>query len=121
MGHRQKMTPEERLNWDMENYKKRLQAKRGSNYEYWNEEKHGKLIENGYVFYKFTRTASRQWNITFLKHSTSSEYMAKKVLKELKENGNHARIICGYDKNKQRVKMYSVIYKSKNHAVSNNR
>ena len=45
MGHRKQMTDKERLKFDLENYAKRLQANKGSNYEYWNE-----YIQN---FYKY--------------------------------------------------------------------
>ena len=101
MGHRQDMTPAQRLKWDCDNYKKKLEANKGSNYEYWNN-KHDELLKNGWNLFLITN-----------KHSTSSEDHAKKFVDQLRNEGNYARIICGYDSNKLRIKMYSVIYKGK--------
>jgi hypothetical protein len=112
MGHRQDMTPEQRLKWGCDNYKKKLEANKGSNYEYWNN-KHDELLKNGWDLFLITERATRQWSQTFKKHSTSSELHAKKFVEKLRNEGNYARIICGYDKNRQRVKMYSIIYKEK--------
>jgi hypothetical protein len=109
MGHRQDMTPEQRLKWDIDNYKKRLNANKGSNYEYWND-KHEKLLQSGWNLFLITKT---QWNQIFNRYSTSSVEHAKKFVEQLRSEGNYARIVCGYDKNKQRVKMYSIIYKAK--------
>lgn len=113
MGHRQNMTDKERLKWDIENYSKRLQANKGSNYEYWNEVRHGKLLIDGYALHQFSDKASIQWSVRIKEHSTSSENMAKQVVERLRAEGNYARIVCGYSKNKQRIKMFSVIYKKK--------
>lgn len=113
MGHRQRMTKGDRLDWDLSNYAKRLQANKGSNYEYWNENKHGKLLEKGYSLHKFTDTASIQWSVRIIKTATSSINMAKQAVDKLKSENNYARIICGHSKNKQRIKMFSVIYKKK--------
>ena len=112
MGHRQDMTVEERLKWDSENYRKRLEASKGSNYEYWND-KHEELLKNGWDLYLITEKSTRQWNKVFKSYSTSSEEHAQKYVKTLRSEGNYARIVCGYDKNRQRVKMYSIIFKSK--------
>lgn len=112
MGHRQDMTPEQRLKWDCDNYKKKLEANKGSNYEYWSD-KHERLLENGWELFLITETSTRQWAQTFKKLSTSSEYHAKKFVEQLRNNGNYARIVCGYDKNMQRIKMYSIIFKPK--------
>jgi hypothetical protein len=113
MGHRQHMTDKERLKWDIESYSKRLQANKGRNYEYWDEAKHGKLLLDGYSLYKFTDSSTIQWSVRIRITSTSSENMAKKAVKELRETGNYARIVCGYSKNRQRIKMFSIIYKKK--------
>ena len=78
MGHRQKMTAEQRLKWDCDNYKKRLEAKKGSNYEYWTD-KHDKMLQNGWELYSITKTPTRQWSQTFKKHVTSSELHAKNL------------------------------------------
>jgi hypothetical protein len=112
MGHRQDMTPEQRLKWDCDNYKKKLEANKGSNYEYWNA-KHDELLKNGWDLFLITETSIRQSSQTFKRCSTSSENQAKKSVERLRNDGNYARIICGYDKNIQRVKMYSIIYKAK--------
>ena len=106
MGHRQDMTPEQRLKWDTENYKKRLDANKGSNYEYWNN-KHEKMLQNGWNLFLIAETSTRQ------QYSTFSEEHAKKFVKQLREQNNYARIVCGYNKNRQRIKMFSIIYKPK--------
>jgi hypothetical protein len=111
MGHRQDMTPEQRLKWDTENYKRRLEANKGSNYEYWND-KHEELLKNGWGLYKMTYK-SRNSDSTYEEYSTPAEDLAKEVVEKLRGENNYARIVCGYDKNKQRVKMYSIIYKKK--------
>ena len=113
MGHRQDMTHEQRLEWDIENYKKRLEAKKGSNYEYWNE-KHDKMLQNGWNLFLITEQPTRQWSKIFSRHYTSSENHAKKFVEKLRAENNYARIVCGYSKNRQRIKMYSVIFKQKN-------
>lgn len=110
MGHRQQMTPEQRLKWDIENYKKRLEANKGSNFEYWNE-KHERLLQNGWNLFLITETATTQWSQIFKRYSTSSVLHAKKFVEQLRNEGNYARIVCGYNKNKQRVKMYSILFK----------
>jgi hypothetical protein len=112
MGHRQQMTDKERLNWDSMQYQKRLDSKKGSNYQYWNII-HEKLLESGYELFQFVETPTSQWGKKFKKFSTSSEQHAKKSLIELRKKNNYARIVCGYEKIRQRVKMYSVIFKSK--------
>ncbi len=106
MGHRQDMTPEQRLKWDTENYKKRLEANKGSNYEYWND-KHEKMLQNGWNLFLIVEKS------IICRYSTSSEEHAKEVVQKLREQNNYARIVCGYDKNRQRLKMFSIIYKPK--------
>ena len=112
MGHRQDMTPKQRLKWDCENYKRRLESNKGSNYEYWNS-KHDKLLKEGWELYLIVETPTRQWSKIFKGFATSSEHHAKKFVEELRANNNYARIVCGYEKNMQRTKMYSIIYKPK--------
>lgn len=111
MGHRQIMTPKQRLDWDLENYKRKLQANKGSNYEYWSE-KHEELLKNGWDLKKMTYK-NRNTNTTYEEYATSSEFMAKEEVEKLRNEGCYARIVCGYEKNKQRVKMYSIIFKLK--------
>lgn len=112
MGHRQDMTPEQRLKWDCDNYKKRLEANKGSSYEYWSE-KHDNMLNSGWDLFLITKTPSRQWGKIFKRHSTSSKEHANKFVDKLRDEGNYARIVCGYNKNSQRVKMYSIIFKPK--------
>ena len=104
MGHRQDMTPEQRLKWDCDNYKKRLDASKGSNYEYWTE-KHDRLLENGWDLASF-RDIEQAIEIY-----TRYESTAKNKVLELRASNNYARIIC--TANRLRVKTYSVIFKSK--------
>jgi len=103
MGHRQDMTPQQRLKWDCDNYKKRLEANRGSNFEYWND-KHEEMLKRGWDLFLMKDKAMPQY-------ATASEYHAKKYVEQLRSEGNYARIVCGYEKNIQRVKMYSIIYR----------
>jgi len=106
MGHRQDMTSEQRLQWDIENYRKRLEANKGSNYQYWNDN-HQKLLENGWELFEFRDIDQRT------EHSTRYETKAKEAVDKLRSKGNYSRIVCGYDKNKLRIKTYSVIFKKK--------
>lgn len=112
MGHRQDMTPEQRSKWDSDNYKKRLEANKGSNYEYWSGN-HDNMLQNGWSLFLITETSTRQWGKIFESYSTSFEEHAKKFVKQLRETNNYARIVCGYDKNRQKIKMYSIIFKPK--------
>lgn len=107
MGHRQDMTREQRLKWDVDNYKKRLEANKGSNYEYWSD-KHEELLKNGWkLFYLIDESARLSG------YSTPSEDHAKELVASLRRERNYARIVCGYDKNRLRIKMYSIIFKNK--------
>jgi len=106
MGHRQEMTDKQRGDWDLMQYQAKLDANKGSNYQYWNDS-HEKLTENGWEVYVFGEK-----NV-FEGGSTGSEYKAKEVVEELRKSNHFARIVCGYNKNVQRQKRYSVIYKKK--------
>lgn len=112
MGHRQDMNPNQRLQWDCDNYKKRLKANKGRNFEYWSDDKHADMLERGWNLYDF-KESGRSWAVIQVKKATSSIATAKEVVTKLRKENNFARIVCGYEKNKQRVKMYSVIYKHK--------
>lgn len=112
MGHRQDMTPRQRLEWDVSNYKKRLEANRGSNYQYWNQS-YNLLLDKGYDLYDFRLNRFHTSRNNCEAFSTSSEEIAKEVIIKLRQLGYYARIICGYDQNIQRIKMYSIIYKKK--------
>jgi hypothetical protein len=104
MGHRQDMTPEQRLQWDCDNYKKRLEANKGSNYEYWSE-KHDKMLANGWSQFDF-----RDLDQCFELHTRYEDGAKEKVI-ELRNNGNYARIICVT--NRLRIRTYSIIFKPK--------
>ena len=110
MGHRQDMTPEQRLKFDIQNYQRKLVSNKGSNFEYWND-KHEKMLGNGWELFLITKTPTRQWSKIFKRYSTSSVEHAKKFVEQLRSKHNYARIVCGYEKTRQRVKMYSIIYK----------
>jgi hypothetical protein len=107
MGHIQKMTDKQRMNWYSECYKRKKDANKGSNYVYFNQEKWNKLEANGYEMYLFKDVWKNNTE------ATSSELEAKDVVEKLRKKGNYARIICGYIQTKQHVKHYTVIYKSK--------
>jgi hypothetical protein len=114
MGHPQKMNPKQKLEFKTFQYKRMLEEKRGHNYEYWNDEKHGKMLQNGWKLYEVTPGEShRQWSNIFKHYSTTLENKMKEVVKILRQSGHFARIVCGYDKDVQRTKYYSVIYKKK--------
>lgn len=100
MGHRQDMTHAQRLIWDSDNYKKRLDANRGSNYEYWCD-KHDTLLDNGWERFSFLGKGSAL--------DTCSESEAKDKVTELRLSGNFARIVC--ITNRLRIKTFSVIFK----------
>jgi len=106
MGHIQKMTDKQRLDWFAYQYKAKLEAQRGSNYKYFNQEEWDKLEAKGYEMYRFpaTRFFSEE-------DATTSELEAKEVVDKLKSEGNYARIICGYIQTRQRVKHFTVIFK----------
>ena len=113
MGHRQDMTTSQRMEWDLDNYKKRLKSNKGHNYEYWVDDKHNILLKTGWELLSFSEKTKNQWGNTFGSNSTSSEDYAIKKVMELREENNYAHIICGYDQNRQRTKMYSIIFKPK--------
>jgi hypothetical protein len=90
MGHRQKMTDKQRLDWDVMQYKARRDAMRGHHYPYWDDEKY------------------KDWEIA---KTTVSEYYALKLRDEMKLIHKKVKIVCGYEKTVQRVKHYTIIYK----------
>jgi len=106
MGHRQQMNDRQRLNWDSMQYKAKLEVNRGHNYQYWNDSMSSLIDEDGWNFYPFYRNT-----FGVQEESSESEYLAIEAVNKLRSEGNYARIICGYDRNIQRIKMFSVIYK----------
>ncbi len=112
MGHKQGMNNEKRLALESLQYKATLNSRKGHNYEYWTT-KHYNMLTNGWILVKWVNRASRQWSNVFLPFAISMEEKALQKVEELRNDGFYARIICGYEKNKQRTKMFSVIYKPK--------
>ncbi len=78
-------------------YQAMLEARRGRNFEYWNDKKHGALLGKG-------------WSID---QTLTSVLCAIDRVTELRNTGNHARIVCGYEKTIQRIKHYTIITKQK--------
>ena len=110
MGHRQEMTHGERLKWDTMQYQAALEAKRGHNFTYWDDSKHDKLFNEGWQIYRFPINHSGK---TTEMDSTMSEAVAKETKESLIADGYLARIFCGYQKNVQRIKTFSLLYKLK--------
>ena len=110
MAHRQDMTSEQRVRFDIENYQKKLASNKGYNFEYWND-KHEQMLENGWELFSITHT--RKGIEIYKRNATSSKEHAIEFVKQLRVDGNYARIVCGYEKTRQRIKMYSIIYKPK--------
>ena len=99
--------------WRLHQYNMAKKSNLGHNYQYWSENIHGELLKNGWSLYQFTDKATIQWSIRIKPTATSSEIMAKKAVDELRLNNNYARIVAGYSKNRQMIKMFSIIYKKK--------
>ena len=107
MGHIQNMTPKQKSKWITYQYNAKKEANKGYNFEYFNEKKWELLELNGYKMHIFKNAHGDNC------YSTISVIDAKKVVEELKKCNNYARIICGYDKDKQSNKYFTVIYKNK--------
>jgi len=90
--------------WRMYQYEQVKIANKGHNYQYWNDEKHQKMLDNGYDLYKFDEKYG---------YAISSELHAKEIVDRLRSEGNYVRIICGYEKTVQRIKHYSILFKKK--------
>lgn len=107
MGHIQKMSNEQKSKFISYQYERKKEANKGYNFEYFNEEKWDILESKGYKMHLFKDSFGYQC------HSTKSVLEAKKVVDELRKCDNYARIICGYDKDIQSNKYFTVIYKNK--------
>lgn len=90
-------------------YKRMLEERRGNNFEYWNEG-HDKMLLTGWNVFEFKSSLG---DIAGEKESTCSVEYAKEELQKLRQAGNFARIVCGYDKNQQRQKRFTIIFKPK--------
>ena len=107
MGHIKDMTPEQKLKWISFQYNQKKEANKGYNFAYFNQDKWDLLEAKGYKLYKFKDSFGYQCE------STKSVLEAKKIVEELRTNNNYSRIICGYDKDIQGTKYFTVIYKPK--------
>lgn len=104
MGHLQDMSPQRKREFQAHQYKRMLEERRGNSFEYYNEEKHEKLIlDKGWNWYTFRGNEDY----------TSSQLEAQEIVTKLRSENNHARIVCGLHKDVQRTKYFSVIYKAK--------
>jgi len=95
MGHRQKMTRRQRIEWDGMQYRAQIEAKRGNNFPYLTDELGHKLRRLGYVKFELS----------------DPHYLgtAKSAVNDLREAGNYARIVC--IANRLRIKTYAVYYR----------
>jgi uncharacterized protein YbaR (Trm112 family) len=100
MGHRQKMTPKERLEFDSMSYKRMLEAKKGTSHTYGTDEVLAHLEKNGYKELDLMGLTNRL-NLS----------MAKEIEKKLRETGHYARVIA--HANKIRIPDYTVYYKAR--------
>lgn len=107
MGHIQDMTDKQRSEFFALCYQRKKEANIGYNFPYFNQEKWDKLEANGYEMWYFKD------NFKDSTEGTVCVIEAKKQVEELRNDGYHARIICGYIQTRQRVKHYTVIYKKK--------
>lgn len=104
------MTENQRKKWDAMQYQANLEARRGHNFPYWSDDKHDKLLQSGWQFYQFPTERKGRISESI---STHSELSAVETKKQLIADGYLARIFCGYDKNIQRIKTFSILFKSK--------
>lgn len=98
MGHRQQMTPRQLLKFDIDSYKRRLEANKGHNHSYMTEKLYKQLEERGYSVWQF-------------EYDSPSESMAIKKRDELRKEGHYARIIS--TANRLNIREYELYYKPK--------
>jgi hypothetical protein len=91
-------------------YVRGLEEKRGHNYEYWSD-RHDSMLENSGYSIAMIETIRRGKLIT--EEATTIEGDAKDKVVKLRAEGNYARIVCGYRKDVQRTKYFTVIFKPK--------
>ena len=99
MGHRAKMTSNDRIQWDIAQYQAQRVAKRGHNYKYLTDDLGKELSEKGYTQHAFTDG----------RHTTMMEHIARGVVDDLRGAGYYARIIC--ISNRLRVREYAIFSK----------
>lgn len=94
--------------WKAYQYKQgKMPVEHVPTYQTWNDQNHGKLLENGWELYRFPRGEG-------FSLSTPSELVAQTAATQLRTEDNDARVVAGYDKSIQRIKLFSVIFKAKN-------
>lgn len=103
MGHRQQMTNEQRIAWDANSYKLRLEANKGKGTSYLNDNQLQDLMKKGYQYYFFDNG----------KTDTNFLFSAQDKVKELRSLGNFARIVVNSCYNIRGGQTYSVIWRGK--------
>jgi hypothetical protein len=83
-----------------------LEERKGHNYQYYSDQIRKYMSEKNYSFYEYHGGKGHVY-------CTQIESDAKNIVNRLRNEGNYARIICGYEKDTQRNKYYSIIYKAK--------
>lgn len=104
MGHLQKMNNKQYYSFIALQYNRRKEAQRGHSFQYYSEKLQAKITKLGYEFYM------KEYKVFV----TRSELYAKEIVDKFRKDGYFSRIICGYEQNQQRIKMFSIIYKKKN-------
>lgn len=93
------------VEWRGYQYTQRLKAQRGHNYQWFNEPKWKEMEANGWQMHRF--------NDKYDYYATQGEISAQEIVQDYRIRGFSSRIICGYSQNKQRTKMFTVIFKKK--------
>lgn len=107
MGHIQDMNDKQRSKFIALIYKRKKEANKGYNFPYFNQVTWNRLEADGYAMHTFVDHFKN--NV----YATNSVIEAKEVIVKLRSEGNYARIICGYIKDRQANKYFTVIYKPK--------
>jgi len=107
MGHIQEMNDRQRHEFLRDKYQKLKESRRGDSFEYWNDEKHGAMLENGWSLWSFGG---------HYREATRDVIGAKEKVLELRSSGHFARIVCGYEKTQQKERFCSIIYRKKSNA-----
>ena len=84
-------------------YARMLEERRGHSFQHLNDDTTKILESKGYRFYTFPNGSD----------VTMSELEAVQVAKDLRGMGYFARVVTGREMNQQRIKMFSVISRSK--------
>ena len=98
------------LEWKAFIYKRMKEENRGRNFQYWNAS-HDDMLKNGWEIFLFYPRG-------YAKEYTDYLDLAKSAVETLRSKGNFARIVCGYEQCRQRIKYYTVIFKPKKNKSS---